>query len=133
MDYNAKNYTEQGGEKTVIGGILEFAPGAGIHGMPGEGIVPAADTDHAGGVVVGDSLDVDDDGTLSAQPLGGVKIGRGLYFNQTDGKLWCMINRQIPNVPETDASKQNTFNTLFQILQNMKIFGQMLSDPTGGA
>ena len=25
MGYNAKNYTEQGGEKTVIGGVLEIA------------------------------------------------------------------------------------------------------------
>ena len=26
MSYNTKNYTEQGGEKTVIGGTLEFGP-----------------------------------------------------------------------------------------------------------
>lgn len=32
MDYSCKNYTEQGGEKTVIGGILEFKPGAKIIG-----------------------------------------------------------------------------------------------------
>ena len=30
--YNTKNYTEQGGEKTVIGGILEFKPGAKMAG-----------------------------------------------------------------------------------------------------
>ena len=33
--YNAKNYTEQGGEKTVIGGVLEFAEGARMKGFPG--------------------------------------------------------------------------------------------------
>ena len=36
MSYNAKNYTEQGGEKTVIGGTLEFTEGAVLKG----GIVP---------------------------------------------------------------------------------------------
>ena len=30
MSYNTKNYTEQGGEKTVIGGELEILPGAKI-------------------------------------------------------------------------------------------------------
>lgn len=27
MGFNTKNYTEQGGEKTIIGGTLEVAPG----------------------------------------------------------------------------------------------------------
>ncbi|TDT71534.1 head fiber protein [Hypnocyclicus thermotrophus] len=40
MSYNAKNYTEQGGEKTVIGGTLEISgtleikEGAAISGLP---------------------------------------------------------------------------------------------------
>ncbi len=34
MSYNAKNYTEQGGEKTVIGGTLEFASGAEVVNLP---------------------------------------------------------------------------------------------------
>ena len=33
-DYNAKNYTEQGGEKTVIGGTLEILEGASVTGFP---------------------------------------------------------------------------------------------------
>ena len=31
---NVKNYTEQGGEKTVIGGTLEIAEGGQITGLP---------------------------------------------------------------------------------------------------
>lgn len=31
---NVKNYTEQGGEKTVIGGVLEIAEGGQIVGLP---------------------------------------------------------------------------------------------------
>ena len=36
MSYNAKNYTEQGGEKTVIGGTLEIKEGASITGLPSQ-------------------------------------------------------------------------------------------------
>ena len=34
MSYNTKNYTEQGGEKTVIGGALEIKEGAVLTGFP---------------------------------------------------------------------------------------------------
>ena len=34
MSYNTKNYTEQGGETTVIGGTLEFKEGAQVKGLP---------------------------------------------------------------------------------------------------
>lgn len=33
MSYNVKNYTEQGGEKTVIGGTLEIVEGASVTGI----------------------------------------------------------------------------------------------------
>ncbi|MCG1024541.1 Head fiber protein [Dehalobacter sp.] len=36
MSYNAKNYTEQGGEKTVIGGTLEIKEGASVMGLPSQ-------------------------------------------------------------------------------------------------
>ena len=34
MSYNVKNYTEQGGETTVIGGTLEIKEGASLNGFP---------------------------------------------------------------------------------------------------
>lgn len=34
MSYTTKNYTEQGGEKTVIGGMLEIMDGASVTGLP---------------------------------------------------------------------------------------------------
>lgn len=34
MSYNAKNYTEQGGERTVIGGTLEIEEDGQIIGLP---------------------------------------------------------------------------------------------------
>lgn len=34
MSYNTKNYMEQGGEKLVIGGMMEILPGASVTGLP---------------------------------------------------------------------------------------------------
>ena len=39
MSYNTKNYTEQGGEKTVIGGTLEIKEGATVTGLPSADVV----------------------------------------------------------------------------------------------
>ncbi len=36
MSYNTKNYTEQGGDKTVIGGTLEIKQEASVTGLPVE-------------------------------------------------------------------------------------------------
>ena len=33
-DYNAKNYTEQGGDVTHIGGKLIFEDGSSVEGLP---------------------------------------------------------------------------------------------------
>ena len=44
-EYNAKNYTEQGGDVTHIGGKLVFEDGASISGFPGaENMVPETST-----------------------------------------------------------------------------------------
>lgn len=49
MSYNTKNYTEQGGEKTVIGGSLEIKEGASVTGLPAaENQADSTATDTAG-------------------------------------------------------------------------------------
>jgi len=49
MSYNTKNYTEQGGEKTVIGGTLEILEGASVTGLPiAENQADSTATDTAG-------------------------------------------------------------------------------------
>lgn len=49
MSYNAKNYTEQGGDKTVIGGTLEIKQGASVTGLPiAENQADSTATDVAG-------------------------------------------------------------------------------------
>jgi len=50
MGYNTLNYTEQGGEKTVIGGTLEIATGASVTGITTATLVnnlTSTDTDKA--------------------------------------------------------------------------------------
>lgn len=61
MSYNTKNYTEQGGEKTVIGGVLEFGPEAEVKNFPGGGggggyELPTASDSVKGGIKVGDGV-----------------------------------------------------------------------------
>jgi hypothetical protein len=56
MSYNTKNYTEQGGEKTVIGGTLEIKEGASVTGLtspftPAENQLDSTATTIAGLVV----------------------------------------------------------------------------------
>lgn len=51
MSYNAKNYTEQGGEKTVIGGTLEFTDEAEVKNLP------KAIKTEAGGILAVDNLE----------------------------------------------------------------------------
>ncbi len=49
MSYNTKNYTEQGGDKTVIGGTLEIKQGASVTGLPiAENQVDSTATDVVG-------------------------------------------------------------------------------------
>ena len=76
MSYNVKNRTEQGGEKTVIGGTLEILPGATIvadegatvegFGGGGEYVLPIATQDTLGGVKAGSSgpVRIDNDGVV---------------------------------------------------------------------
>ena len=75
MSYSAKNYTEQGGERTVIGGEIEILTGAKIkadegaevEGFGGGGYtLPPATAEVLGGIMVGSGLSVEEDGTLSA-------------------------------------------------------------------
>jgi hypothetical protein len=49
MSYNTKNYTEQGGDKTVLGGTLEIKQEASVTGLPvAENQADSTATDVAG-------------------------------------------------------------------------------------
>ena len=73
-EYNAKNYTEQGGEVTHIGGKLIIEDGAEVEGLDSSGgdsyTLPTASADTLGGVKAKAKTDetaevaVDEDGKL---------------------------------------------------------------------
>lgn len=72
--YNAKNYTEQGGEVTHIGGSIVFDEGGTVSGFP----YSAATASKLGAVKIGSGLDVTSAGVVSvkaatAAGIGGVK------------------------------------------------------------
>ena len=50
MDYNAKNYMAQGGDRLVIGGTLEIQEGASVTGLPAA-TVAAATEEALGGML----------------------------------------------------------------------------------
>lgn len=54
---NVKNYTEQGGEKTVIGGTLEIAEGGQVIGLPSEFTPVAFQSDSTATTIAGLVLD----------------------------------------------------------------------------
>ena len=96
-EYNAKNYTEQGGEVIHIGGTLIIEEGATVEGLPGgdEYELPVASASELGGVKIGEGLSIDEEGVLSADggdeyempiagesTLGGVKVGTGLDISE---------------------------------------------------
>ena len=118
MSYNTKNYTEQGGEKTVIGGTLEIQEGASVTGLSADPLLVATE-EILGGVKaaaagVGDTVEVKigEDSKLyvqalaaaTAEALGGViaaAAGEGNTIEVKigeDGKLYA------PTYP-TDATE----------------------------
>ena len=50
MEYNAKNYMAQGGDRLVIGGSLEIQEGASVTGLP-PAVVAVATEETLGGVL----------------------------------------------------------------------------------
>ena len=70
MSSTVKNYTEQGGERTIIGGELVIEEGAQITGLPSSD-VPVATADTPGIVKPGSGLTVDGEGALSVTGGGG--------------------------------------------------------------
>ena len=118
MSYNTKNYTEQGGEKTVIGGTLEIKEGGSVTGLPSSQ-VPIATESILGGVKAATKAETD---TVQA------KIG-------ADGSLYVPAYPTAPEVPEAENQAESTatdiaglladFNAL---LAKLKTAGLMAAD-----
>jgi hypothetical protein len=124
MSYNTKNYTEQGGEKTVIGGTLEIKEGASVTGLSANPLLVATE-ETLGGVK---AAAAGEDDTVE------VKIGE-------DGKLYAptyptdatesvsglvkMAANQADSIAEDTATLVTDFNAL---LAKLKAAGLMAAD-----
>ena len=109
-EYNAKNYTEQGGDVTHIGGTLEFGEGAEVKNFPGGGYtLPSATITRLGGIKVGEGLLITEEGVLSVEGI-----------------------TPVPNMPNTNAATLSDLVINFNaLLTAMKSVGIMASDPEG--
>ena len=127
-EYNAKNYTEQGGEKTVIGGTLEFADEAEVVDMPA-GSLPVATKRSRGCVKVGSGLEMNN-GVLSGLPLGGtelggVELGHGLFIDNRN-RLNCIIKGKMPYIPKiTETTLENLISSINLLISEMTAVGLM--------
>lgn len=115
MSYNTKNYTEQGGEKTVIGGTLEILEGASVIGLPAAQM-PAATATSLGSVKAAAKTEAD---TVP------VKIG-------ADGILYVpaypAAENQAASAAQNIAGLLADFNAL---LVKLKSAGLMAADAQG--
>ena len=124
MSYNAKNYTEQGGEKTVIGGTLEIAEGSSVTGLSADPLLVATEETFGGvkAATAGESDTVE------------VKIGEDgkLYVptypadatDSVSGLVKTAAN-QADSIAEDTAALVTDFNAL---LAKLKAAGLMVAD-----
>lgn len=118
MSYNSKNYTEQGGEKTVIGGTLEIKEGASVTGLSADPLLVATE-ETLGGVkaaTAGESdtveVKIGEDGKLyvqalaaaTAEDLGGVIAEESAEGDTVEVKIGENGKLYVPAYP-TDATE----------------------------
>lgn len=124
MSYNTKNYTEQGGEKTVIGGTLEIKEGASVTGLSADPLLVATE-ETLGGVKAaaadeGDTVEIKigEDGKLYAPtyPTDATESVSGLVKTAAN---------QADSIAEDTATLVTDFNAL---LAKLKAAGLMAAD-----
>lgn len=91
MTYSTKNYTEQGGGKTVIGGTLEIKQGASVTGLPSPELSAATEAT-LGGIKAATKTETD---TVTA------KIGE-------DGNLYVPTYPTVPDAPVAALQADST-------------------------
>lgn len=112
MSYNAKNYTEQGGDVTHFGGTVVFEEGATVTGLSANPLT-AATADTLGGIKVGSNLQIAS-GVLTAKDA------------TADAKgVVKMAANQAASTATTVANVKEDLNTL---LAALKTAGIMVAD-----
>ena len=111
-DYNALNYTEQGGAKTVIGGTLDLT------NATVEGVVTAP--------VVDTLVSTSATSALSAKQGKALKDTADLLATTVSGKLTAV---QVANQADSDATTVANLLTCFNtLLAGLKTAGIMVGD-----
>lgn len=119
MSYNTKNYIEQGGEKTVIGGTLEIKAGATVMGLAANPLLAATESDF-GGIKAAAKEETD---TVPA------KIGE-------DGNLYVPTYPVVPDVPVAEYIADSVAEDLPALLADfnallvkLRAAGLMVGEP----
>ena len=128
MEYNAKNYMAQGGDRLVIGGTLEIKEGASVTGLPPADLTPATDVSIGGVLAVAktetDTLEakIGEDHKLYVPPytLPAAEVG-------TLGGVMLTANQAASTATEL-SGLVTEFNTL---LAALKAAGIMAADQLG--
>ena len=113
MSYNAKNYTEQGGETTHFGGKVIFEEGCEVEGGSFTA-VPTATKSQKGIVKVGDGLNVNS-GTISVAAASKTVAGGVLAVDDLE------------DCAATDVAGINTFINTY-LLPGLRAAGILVSE-----
>ena len=136
-EYNAKNYTEQGGEKTVIGGTLEFKEGSSVTGLEGAAVLAAAGATTLGGVKAaakgaGDTVEAkigtDDKLYVPTYPvlaaateaaLGGIKAAAAGEGDTVEVKIGAGDKLFVPAYPAAVTPADNQANSVATTVEGL--------------
>jgi hypothetical protein len=124
MSYNTKNYTEQGGEKTVIGGTLEIKEGASVTGLSANPLLVA--TEETLGGVKASAAGEDD--TVEVKIGEDGKLYAPTYPTDATESVSGLVKKaanQADSIAEDTATLVTDFNAL---LAKLKAAGLMAAD-----
>ena len=101
---NVKNYTEQGGEKTVIGGTLEIKEGASVTGLPSSSLTAA-----------------------TANTLGGIKAAAKTESDTVPAKIGPDGNVYVPTYPSVPVTANQLASTATELAGLVTDFNALLA------
>lgn len=124
MSYNTKNYTEQGGEKTVIGGTLEIKEGDSVTGLSANPLLVATE-ETLGGVK---AAAAGEDDTVEVKIGEDGKLYAPTYPTDATESVSGLVKKaanQADSIAEDTATLVTDFNAL---LAKLKAAGLMAAD-----
>lgn len=124
MSYNTKNYTEQGGERTVIGGTLEIKEGASVTGLSANPLLVATE-ETLGGVK---AAAAGEDDTVEVKIGEDGKLYAPTYPTDATESVSGLVKKaanQADSIAEDTATLVTDFNAL---LAKLKAAGLMAAD-----